>query len=142
MLPTRLKPLAVWLYTSTVTAPALSPTNGPDRLVWSVGNGTVSVVPPVRPVARACPTSTPSPTKFTTGNPAPRFAKPFPLIVKLPGAAARSVGLGVIAQTPQRVSFTVRPVRPTRSKPLAVWLYTSTITAPTLSPGKGPDRLV
>src|SRR5439155_1505402 len=91
ILPTRSKPLAVWLYTSTVTAPALSPTSGPDRLVWSVGNGTPSVVPPVRLVARACPTSTPSPTKFTTGNPAPRFAKPFPLIVKLPGAAARSV---------------------------------------------------
>src|SRR5439155_940434 len=100
VLPTRLKPLAVWLYTSTRTAPALSLGKRPDRLVWSVGHGTVSVVPPLRPLARARPRRAPSPTNFTTGNPAPRFAKPLPLIVTLPGAAARSVGLGVTALTP------------------------------------------
>ena len=99
VLPTRVKPLGVWLYTDTVTDPAPSPASGPDRLVWSVGNGTVSV-PPVRPVALACPTSTPFATKFTTGNAAPRLTKPAPLIVKLFGAAARSIGLGVMALTP------------------------------------------
>src|SRR5205823_4222051 len=109
----------VWLYTVTVTAPALSPCSGPDKLVWFVGNGTV-VAPPVRAVARACPTSTPSRTKFTTGRPAPRSPKPPPLSVKLAGAAARSVGLGVIPVThaPHRVSFTVRPMLPTGLKPL------------------------
>src|SRR5436853_268681 len=99
VLPTRVKPLSVWLCTVTVTDPALNPANGPDRLVWSVGNGTVSV-PPVRPVALACPTSTPFATKFTTGNAAPRRSSDLPLIVKLFGAAARSIGLGVMALTP------------------------------------------
>src|SRR2546422_4256 len=75
MLLAKMKPfIGVWLYTNTVTDPALSPAKGPDRLVWSVGSGTVSV-PPVSPVALACPTSTPFATKFTTGSPAPRLAK-------------------------------------------------------------------
>src|SRR2546430_9170819 len=65
----------VWLYTDTVTVPGRSPGSAPDKLFWFVGNGTVSVVPPpVSAVARTCPTSTPSPTKFTTGNPKPATA--------------------------------------------------------------------
>src|SRR5207247_2063408 len=113
-------PPGVWLYTVTVTGPAVSPGSGPDKLVWSEGNGTVSVLSPVRAVARACPTSTPSRTKFTTGNPAPRSPKPPPMSVKVAGAAARSEGLGVIpvTQAPHRVSFTVRLMLPTGLKPL------------------------
>src|SRR5438309_1592643 len=100
MLPGRLKVLAlVWLYTDTVTGPALNPGSDPDRLFWFVGNGTVSVVPPASAVARTCPSSTPSRSKFTTGRPEPTSAKPPPVRVKLPGAAPRSIGLGVIPVT-------------------------------------------
>ncbi|PYN50019.1 MAG: hypothetical protein DME00_07205, partial [Candidatus Rokuibacteriota bacterium] len=96
-LPTRSKPAppGTWLYTDTVTDPALSPGKAPERLVRSVGNGTVSAVP-TSPVARAWPSSTSLETKFTTGSPAPKFAGPTPVIVKVLGAAARSIGLGVI----------------------------------------------
>src|SRR5438876_7391503 len=103
MLAGGLKLLAlVWLYTDTATVPGLSPGSTPDRLFWFVGNGTVSEVPPpVSAVARTCPSSTPPRVKFTTGNPKPASAKPPPVSVKLPGAAPRSTGLGVIPLTPR-----------------------------------------
>src|SRR5439155_884204 len=107
MLAGGLKLLAlVWLYTDTVTVPGRSPGSVPDRLFWFVGNGTVSVVPPpVSAVARTCPSSTPSlPRKFTTGKPKPASAKPPPVSVKLPGAAPRSIGLGVMALTPTKAA--------------------------------------
>src|SRR2546430_157048 len=99
----------VWLYTDTVTVPGLSPGSTPDRLFWFVGNGTVRVVPPpVRAVARTCPSSTPSRVKFTTGKPKPASAKPPPVSVKLSGAAARSTGFGVIPVTQSAHPLTVR----------------------------------
>ena len=65
-----------------------------------VGNGTVSVMFPASAVARACAIRVPPRVKFTTGRPNPRFAKPPPVIVKLAGGVARSIGLGVMPLTP------------------------------------------
>src|SRR5437870_4499852 len=113
-MPTRVKPLVgTSSCKNTVTDPALNPAHCPDRLVSSVGHGPVSA-PPVALPTLACPTRTPFATKFTTGSPAPRLAKLPPLIVKLFGAAARSIGFGAItAQVVHRVSCTVRLVLPT-----------------------------
>src|SRR2546430_4008158 len=133
MLPagTKLSAL-VWLYTDTVSVPGLSPGSAPDRLFWFVGNGTVSVVPPpVSAVARTCPTSTPSPTKFTTGNPKPTSANPSPLSVKLAGAAPKLSGLGVIPVTQTEHPFTVRLMLPGGLKIGSVhFLNTVTVTGP------------
>src|SRR5439155_1137616 len=122
----------VWLYTDTVTVPGLSPGSDPDRLFWFVGNGTVSVVPPpVRAVARTCPSSTPSRVKFTTGKPKPASAKPPPVSVKLSGAAARSTGFGVIPVTQSAHPLMVRLMLAGELKLLAViWLVCCAVTLP------------
>src|SRR5882724_8312269 len=86
--------------------------------VAAVGKGTVSTVLPVITVARAWAIKVPPRTKFTTGRPKPRFAKPVPVTVKLTGVAARSTVLGVILPTPGLVPVTARR----RSPPLDVKL--------------------
>src|SRR3989442_5122471 len=67
--------------------------------VAGVGKGTVSVVLPVRAVARACASSVVPRMKFTTGRPKPRFLKPFPVRVKLAGVGFRTIKLRVISLT-------------------------------------------
>jgi hypothetical protein len=52
-----------------------------------------------------------------TGKPKPEFVKPPPVMVKLAGGEARSIGLGVMELTP-RVSLTVSEMVPTRLKVL------------------------
>src|SRR5215475_8148571 len=98
----------------------------------------------VTEVTRTWPRLVPLRTKLTTGKPKPKFAKPLPVIVKLAGGVARSIGLGVMELTPGggRVSLTVSEVLPTRPQllfPDPVWLYTSTFTEPALSPGTVPN---
>src|SRR5712691_9107725 len=112
-LSSRLKlPAPVWRKTCTSTGPADSPGRFGARAVAAVGNGTVSVVLPVRAVARACARTNPLRTKLTTGSPNPRFAKPLPVRVKLAGGAARSIELGVMALTPGAVPVTARDTSP------------------------------
>src|SRR2546428_419886 len=112
-LPNRLKPqLPVWRNTCTSTGPADSPGTSGVSVVALVGKGTVSVVLPVRAVARACANSTPLRPKFATGSPNPRFAKPVPARVKLAGGAARSIELGVMALTPGAGPVTARDTAP------------------------------
>src|SRR5438093_5337623 len=98
------------------------PTESPGRFgvsdVAGVGYGTVNVVPPASPVARACAIRAPPRMKFTTGRPNPRFAKPLPVIVKVAGRVARSTGLGTMPLT-ARVSVTVSVPLPTRLNELA-----------------------
>src|SRR6267142_1996575 len=107
--------------------------------VVCVGNGTVKVALPVSAVARACASSVVSRMKFTTGRPKPRSAKPVPVIVKLAGGVARSIGFGVIPLTlgAGRVSFTVSVALPIRVKGgvLEVCCQTWACTGPTESPG-------
>src|SRR5437867_1027782 len=74
--------------------------------VAGVGYGTVNVVLPLSPVARACAIKTPLRTKFTTGRPKPRFANPLPVIVKLDGGLARSIAYGAMALSPAAVPVT------------------------------------
>src|SRR5437867_3599957 len=120
MLPTSTQLAApVWLYTCTCTVPALSPGSGPFRLVTFVGNGTVSVVFPLSPVARACPTIVPPLIKFATGGPKPLLSKPPPAIVNDACALARSIGLGLMPVTHSghgRVSLTVSVMLPTSAQ--------------------------
>ena len=149
VLPTRLQLFdPVWLKTLTVTVPALSPGNGPGTLTGPVGNGIVRfvLVPELaRDWARIAPLLL---VKLATDRPKPRFAKPLPVITKLAGAEARSIGFGVMELTPGgdgggRVSLTVRAVLPTRLQLFdPVWLKTWTVTVPALSPGSGPEMLV
>src|SRR2546426_289095 len=110
-LPIRLKvgALPVCCQTWAWTGPADNPGRFGVIAVAGVGKGTVSVLPPVRAVARACASSVVPRMKFTTGRPKPRFAKPLPVIVKLAGGVARSIELGVMPLTPGtgRVSVTV-----------------------------------
>src|SRR2546425_946764 len=140
-LPSRLKrPAPVWRNTCTSTGPADSPGRPGvfGSCVAAVGNGTVSVVLPVRAEARACASTVPPRTKFATGSPNPRFAKPLPVTVKLAGGATRSIELGVIALTPGggRASVTASESLPTRLKPrVPVWRNTCTSTGPADSPG-------
>src|SRR5256712_9070518 len=87
------------------------PADSPGRFgvidVAGVGKGTVSVLPPVRAVARACASSVVPRMKFTIGRPKPRFAKPLPVIVKLAGGVARSIELGVMPLTPGSVTANI-----------------------------------
>ena len=81
----------------------------------------------VTEVARTWPRLVPFRTKLTTGKPKPKFANPLPLMVKLGGGEARSMGFGVMELTPGagRVSLTVSEVLPTRPQllvPDPVWL--------------------
>src|SRR2546425_13158474 len=102
-LPSRLKrPAPVWRNTCTSTGPADSPGRPGVFGSWvaAVGKGTVSVVLPVRAVARAGASSRPFRTQYATGSPNPRFAKPLPVMVKLAGGTARSIEVGVMALTP------------------------------------------
>src|SRR6267142_2810950 len=100
-LPARLKELApVCCQTCAWTLPTESPGTFGVSEVACVGNGTVNVVLPESPVARACAITTLLRTKFTTGRPKPRFANPLPVIVKLAGGVARSIVLGVMPLTP------------------------------------------
>src|SRR3989442_929647 len=92
--------LPVCCQTWAWTGPADSPGRFGVIDVAGVGKGTVSVVPPVRAVARACASSMVPRMKFTIGRPKPRFAKPLPVIVKLAGGGARSIELGVMPLTP------------------------------------------
>src|SRR2546428_464746 len=98
------------------------PADSPGRFgvidVAGVGKGTVSVVLPVRAVARACASSVVPRMKFTIGRPKPRFAKPLPVIVKLAGGVARSIELGVMPLTPGTwgESATVLQARPNSLK--------------------------
>src|SRR5437899_5786405 len=111
-LPIRLKvgALPVCCQTWASTGPADSPGRFGVIDVAGVGKGTVSVVPQVRAVGRACARSVVPRMKFTIGRPKPRFAKPLPVIVKLAGGVARSIELGVMPLTPGtgRVSVTVK----------------------------------
>src|SRR5262249_9769760 len=106
--------------------------------VACVGNGTVNVLPE-EPVARACAITVPLRTKLTTGRPKPRFAKPYPVIVKLAGGVARSIGFGVMPLTPGagRVSVTVSVALPRRLNvgALPVCCQTWACTVPAASPG-------
>jgi hypothetical protein len=91
-----------------------------------VGNGATTVVL-VAEVARTWPSRTPLRLKLTAGRPKPKLAKPFPVIVKVEGGEARSIGFGVIELTlgGVRVSLTVSEVLPTSAQqqvPEAVWL--------------------
>ena len=61
-------------------------------------NGTVRLVL-VPEVARAAARMSPLRVKLTTDNPKPEFTKPPPVIVKLAGGTARSIGLGAIELT-------------------------------------------
>src|SRR2546428_1631600 len=101
-LPIRLKvgALPVCCQTWAWTGPADSPGRFGVIAVAGVGKGTVSVLPPVTAVARACASSVAPRMKFTIGRPKPRFAKPLPVIVKLAGGVARSIELGVMPLTP------------------------------------------
>src|SRR2546428_8469308 len=101
-LPIRLKvgALPVCCQTWAWTGPADSPGRFGVIAVAGVGKGTVSVMVPVRAVARACASSVVPRMKFTIGRPKPRFAKPLPVIVKLAGGVARSIELGVMPLTP------------------------------------------
>src|SRR2546427_291598 len=126
-LPIRLKvgALPVCCQTWAWTGPADSPGRFGVIDVAGVGKGTVSVVPPVRAVARACASSVVPRMKFTIGRPKPRFAKPLPVIVKLVGGVARSIELGVMPLTPG-----AGPVSATESAALPVRQHT---VAPTTS---------
>src|SRR5881296_2230312 len=136
-LPTKLKELVpVCCQTWAWTVPAESPDMFGVSDVAGVGYGTVNVVLPLSPVARACAIKVPLRTKFTTGRPKPRFAKPPPVIVKVAGGLARSIVPGVIPLTP-RVSVTVSVALPIRLKlgALPVCRQTCAWTAPAESPG-------
>src|SRR5437867_2403309 len=140
-LPIRLKlgALDVCCQTRAWTVPAESPGMFGVSDVAGVGYGTVNVVLPLSPVARACAIKTPLRTKFTTGRPKPRFAKPLPVIVKLAGGVARSIGFGVMPLTPGagRVSLTVSVALPIRLKlsALDVCCQTCACTPTAESPG-------
>ena len=59
--------------------------------------------------------------KLATGRPKPESTKPPPVMVKLAGEAARSIGFGVMELTPGgggagRVSLTVSEVLPKKLK--------------------------
>ena len=86
-----------------------------------VGNGTVSVVLPVRAVTRACAIKVPPRMKFTTGRPNPKFAKLAARDREAAPAGSRSrSGSGVMPLTPGtgRVSVTVSVALPMRLKEL------------------------
>src|SRR5262245_32508598 len=106
-----------------------------------VGNGIVRLVlvPELaRDWARTVPLLL---VKLATDKPKPKLVNPPPVIVKLVGGVAKSMGLGVMELTlgAGRVSLTVSEVVPTRL-PLfpPLLLYTFTLTVPALSPGNGP----
>src|SRR5262245_13524144 len=126
-------------HTWACTGPADSPGRFGVIAVACVGNGTVRVVLPVSPVARAWAISVVPRMKFTTGSPKPRFAKPVPVIVKLAGGDARSIGFGVMPVTlgAGRVSLTVRPTLPIRLKVgvAEICCHTWACTGPADSPG-------
>src|SRR5215510_2737380 len=126
-------------HTWACTGPADSPGRFGVIAVACVGNGTVRVVLPVSPVARAWAISVVPRMKFTTGSPKPRFAKPVPVIVKLAGGDARSIGFGVMPVTlgAGRVSSTVRPTLPIRLKVgvAEICCHTWAWTEPADSPG-------
>src|SRR3989442_939933 len=108
-LPIRLKvgALPVCCQTWAWTGPADSPGRFGVIDVAGVGKGTVSVVPPVRAVARACASSVVPRMKFTIGRPKPRFAKPLPVIVKRAGGVAGSIERGVMPLTPGSVTANI-----------------------------------
>src|SRR6267142_1949453 len=138
-LPARLKELApVCCQTCAWTLPTESPGTFGVSEVACVGNGTVNVVLPESPVARACAITTLLRTKFTTGRPKPRFASPPPVTVKFAAGVARSTGFGVMPLTPgtDRVSVTVSVKLTMRLKVLApVCCHTCACTCPAESPG-------
>src|SRR5882724_11598015 len=140
-LPIRLKvgALPVCCQTWAWTVPADSPGLLGVIAVACVGNGTVKVVLPLSAVARACAIKVLPRMKFTTGRPKPRFAKPLPVIVKVAGGSARSIGLGLTPFTPGtgRVSVTVSVALPIRLKvgALPVCCQTCAWTVPADSPG-------
>src|SRR5437867_757702 len=113
-LPIRLKlsALDVCCQTWAWTAPAESPGMFGVSDVAGVGYGTVNVVLPLSPVARACAIKTPLRTKFTTGRPKPRFANPWPVIGKLGGGLARSIAFGAMALTPAAIPVTATVTSP------------------------------
>src|SRR5439155_1194116 len=121
------------------TVPAESPGMFGVSDVAGVGYGTVNVVLPLSPVARACAIKTPLRTKFATGRPQPRFAHPLPVIVKLVGGVARSIGFGVMPLTPGdgRVSLTLSVALPITLKlsALPYWSLFRSWTVPAESPG-------
>jgi len=83
--------------------------------------------------------------KLATDRPKPKLLNPLPVIVKLAGDEARSIGLGVMELTPGGgvLLLTVRVVLPRRLQLFdPVWLKTLTVTVPALSPGSGPEMLV
>ena len=81
----------------------------------------MSAVPPVRAVARAWASTTPPRVKFTAGRPKPRFPKISPVIMKVAGGLARSIGVGVIpvtvASDSSAASAWMRPNPESLSKP-------------------------
>ena len=85
-----------------MTVPALSPGKGPGTLTGPVGYGTVRVVL-VPEVARAWAIIMPLRVKLATDRPKPRSPKPFPVMVKLAGGVARSMGLGTMELTSELV---------------------------------------
>src|SRR5262247_3711021 len=107
--------------------------------VACVGNGTVNVVPPVSAVARAWAIKVVPRMKFTTGKPKPKSANPEPMIVKVEGGDARSIGFGVIPLTvgAGRVSLTVSVTLPIRMKGGVgeFCCHTCATTGPADSPG-------
>src|SRR5437899_2499335 len=137
-LPIRLKvgALPVCCQTWASTGPADSPGRFGVIDVAGVGKGTVSVVPPVRAVARACASSVVPRMKFTIGRPKPRFAKPLPVIVKLAGGVARSIELGVMPLTPGTGQIGRASRRGRKDGALPVGCQTWAWTGPADSPGR------
>src|SRR5262245_63087236 len=88
-LPKRLQPFdPVWLYTCTVTGPALSPGSGGKTAVALVGKGTVRLVV-VAAVARGRAITVPLRVKFGKGKAKPKLGNPVPAIVKTGGGEGR-----------------------------------------------------
>src|SRR5882724_5272269 len=106
--------------------------------VACVGKGIVSVVPPTSAVDRACASSVLPRMKFTTGRPKPRFANPLPVIVKLAGALARSIGFGVMPLTPAAMPVTVTVASP----PLEVNRTTTELAVPPRRLKEPPETML
>src|SRR2546428_6683738 len=100
-LPIRLKvgALPVCCQTWAWTGPADSPGRFGVIDLADHATGLLSLSPPVSALPRACASSVVPRMKFTIGRPKPRFANPLPVIVKLAGALARSIGLGVTLES-------------------------------------------
>src|SRR2546428_750337 len=141
-LPIRLKvgALPVCCQTWAWTGPADSPGRFGVIAVAGVGKGTVSVVPPGSPEAPPRASSDVPRTKVATGMPKPRFAQPWPVIVKLAGWVATSIELGLILfflmirRPPRSTLFPYTTLF--RSGALPVCCQTWAWTGPADSPGR------